>query len=250
MMRIHRSILGLLLPLAAQALMAGGPPYLTDDPVPVAHKALEGYIFSTMDRGPDGRLTLLPASEFNYGALPGLQLHLQAAFAWSTPGGAHTMSGWGDMEAGAKYRFIDEGEGHPQVSFYPQAELPTGNTDRGLGNGKAWYKLPLWAQKSWGPWTVCGGGGYAINHAPGARNYVFKGLQVERTFGEHLSIGAEVFAQAATEIQGRGSTIANVGGTWEWREGTSLLFSAGRSVGGERHTVAYLGIIRTWGAKS
>ena len=31
--------------------------------------------------------------------------------------------------------------------------------ERGLGNGRAWCKIPLWIQKSWGPWTTYGGGG-------------------------------------------------------------------------------------------
>ena len=41
-------------------------------------------------------------------------------------------------------------------------ELPTGSATKGLGVGKTWYKVPLWAQKSFGPWTTYGGGGETV----------------------------------------------------------------------------------------
>jgi hypothetical protein len=37
-------------------------------------------------------------------------------------------------------------------------EMPTGSYDRGLGVGKAYYKIPLWLQKNEGKWLFDGGG--------------------------------------------------------------------------------------------
>ena len=49
----------------------------------------------------------------------------------------------------------------PQVGIFPLLEVPTA-AQEGLGNGHATAFLPLWLQKSWGKWTVYGGGGYGI----------------------------------------------------------------------------------------
>ena len=39
--------------------------------------------------------------------------------------------------------------------------------------------LPLWLQKSWGPWTTYGGGGFGFNTARGGRNWAFLGWQAQ-----------------------------------------------------------------------
>ncbi len=146
-----------------------------------------------------------------------------------------------------KYRFLEESGDRPQVGVFPLLEVPTGDADRGLGNGRLWARLPVWVQKSWGPWTTYGGGGYAINSAPGARDYGFAGWLLQRDLSKWLTLGGEVFAQGADAVGGRGSTILDAGGILTLREGFSVLFSAGRTVGGERHRVAYLGLYWTWG---
>ena len=45
------------------------------------------------------------------------------------------------------------------IGTFTMFEIPTGSAARGLGVGKTWYKVPLWVQKSFGPWTTYGGGG-------------------------------------------------------------------------------------------
>lgn len=68
--------------------------------------------------------------------------------AYVTPGGAF---GVGDVEVGAKYRFVRETARRPQVGVFPMLELPTGDASRGLGNGQLCARLPVWLQKSAGP---------------------------------------------------------------------------------------------------
>ncbi|MGH8155734.1 MAG: hypothetical protein ACREP0_10970 [Rhodanobacteraceae bacterium] len=46
-----------------------------------------------------------------------------------------------------------------------------------------------------------------------------------------------------------GYTVLNAGGYLNFTPGFSLLFSAGRSIAGARHTVAYLGLYWTWGPR-
>jgi len=229
-----------------QCVLAG-PPFLTDDPEPVDYRHWETYIFSTYDRSFGATAIQGPAVELNVGAAPNLQLHLVATWAWDQLSGSSSQSGWGDVELGFKYRFLQESADGPQMGIFPMVELPTGNASRGLGNGQAWFKIPLWIQKSWGPWTTYGGGGWGINHAPGQRDYAFGGWLLQHDLSEKLTLGGELFAQGAAAQGERGFAVANVGGFVNLTPGFSLLFSAGGSVRGEPHTVAYLGLYWTWG---
>ena len=61
--------------LTASRLWAQGPPYQTDDPVPVDLHHYEFYIFGGVDGTPAEMDSVGPAFEFNWGALPRVQLH-------------------------------------------------------------------------------------------------------------------------------------------------------------------------------
>jgi hypothetical protein len=242
----------LILPwlLASFALgVRAGPPFLTDDPDPVDLNHWEFYIFGQGDRTPDANVILGPAFEFNYGVAPDTQIHLIAPIADVSSPNAGWTSGYGDTEVGIKYRFLRETDSRPEVALFPLAELATGNSARGLGNGRTWYELPLWAQKTLGSWTLDGGGGVALNSASGQRNYGYAGLLVQRDVGKLLTLGAELFQEGAATSAGHASTIANVGGYVKFTEKFNLLLSAGRSLSGERHTVWYLGLYWTGGPK-
>ena len=52
----------------------------------------------------------------------------------------------GDLEIGAKYRFLPAAEKDwwPHVAFYPFLDFPTGNAACGLGTGAAHALFPIW----------------------------------------------------------------------------------------------------------
>jgi hypothetical protein len=227
--------------------MRAGPPFLTDDPEPVDLNHWEFYVFGQGDQTSGYNAIAGPAIEMNYGILPNTQLHLIAPVANFSSGGSGWASGYGDTELGVKYRFLDETDSLPQIGIFPMAELATGNSSSGLGNGKTWYRLPLWIQKSRGPWTSYGGGGVVLNSALGQRNSGFAGWLIQRDLGKYLNLGTEVFWQGSDAVGGPGSAITNVGGSINFTERFNLLFSVGRSISGERHTVWYLGLYWTGG---
>jgi hypothetical protein len=228
---------GLNLILAAH--LFAGAPFLTDDPVPVDYQHWETYLFGTGDHTDDGFTIQGPAAEIDYGVLPDTQLHLAMSLTTVGGDGKATASGFGDIELGVKYRFVHETNWWPQIAIFPTVELPTGDAGRGLGNGRAWFKLPLWTQKSWGPWTTDVGGGAALNSAPGQRNYPYGGWLLQREIGEHLTLGGEIFAQGAAADGDQGTAALNFGVTYHVNEHFSLLFSAGHSIAGEEHTLWY-----------
>jgi len=247
----------LLRPIAVWSLVCclvapatAGPPFLTDDPEPVDYRHWEFYVFSTTDKGNTAEEVQAPAFELNYGFAPNFMAHLVVPFAASLESGAPDTYGVGDMELGIKWRFVQETAKTPMVGAFPLLEVPTGDADRGLGNGRAWAKFPIWLQKTWGKedhqWTTYGGGGYALNTAPGQRSYPFAGWLLQKDLSEKLTLGGELFAQGSTEDGGQSTLVANVGGYYNFTKDFCLLFSAGHSLAGEQHLVAYLGLYWTW----
>jgi hypothetical protein len=215
-----------------------GPPFITDDPEPVDLGHWEVYGFSTGTHVQGDSSGVLAGMEVNYGAAPNLQLHVIVPLAYDAPTLGSTQLGLGDVELGAKYRFITPGEKDwfPQVGVFPLMEVPTGNPDRGLGDGKTRFFLPVWLQKDFGGWTTYGGGGYWVNPGPGNKNYLFLGWLLQRQVTKQLAIGAEIFHDTAMTVGGRESAGFNVGGVYDFNEHYHLLFSAGRGLRDARDT--------------
>ncbi len=236
--------LGASLILAARTF--AGPPFLTDDPEPVDYQHWEAYLFTLGQFSRSSYDIEGPAVEMNYGVLPNTQLHLIVPMTSVGGGGVPAAIGLGDTELGIKYRFVQETNGWPQIGIFPFFELPTGDAGRGLGNGRTWFQLPLWLQKSYGPWTTYGGGGEVLNSAPGQRNHPYGGWLLQRDFGPHLTLGGELFAQDKDTDEDRGFAALNFGGSINYNEHLSLLFSAGHSFAGDEHTLWYFAFYSTW----
>ena len=188
--------LAVLLCMSTTAL--AGPPFQTDDPEPIDFRNYEFYTFANSDGTPVETDIFAPALEFNWGALPNVHLHVivPAAniFPANNPGLAPAGTGpsafgLGDIELGIKYRFVQETKHRPMIGTFVMFEVPTGSATRGLGVGKTWYKIPLWAQKSFGPWTTYGGGGVTVVKATGYRNFPFAGWLVQREIGKKWTPG-------------------------------------------------------------
>ncbi|HEX8963900.1 MAG TPA: hypothetical protein VF801_12935 [Rhodocyclaceae bacterium] len=251
-LRSLRFALAVGIPLLAAGAALAGPPFMTDDPEPLETGHSEGYVFSTYDKAPDGsKTTQFPAFEFNHSPADDVHLHMMVPFTSLSPtDGTDRQHGLGDVELGVKYRFVHETDSHPQVGIFPMLELPTGNNDKGLGNGRAWGTFPLWIQKSFGDWTTYGGGGRAFNSAPGMRNYNFGGWLLQRKVTDSLVLGGELFTQGPAAEDAQHATFFNLGGYYNEIKACgncSLLFRVGHTISGEKHTGAYLGLYWEWG---
>jgi len=259
--RSARALAALTL-IAAAAVVRAGPPYQTDDPEPVELGHYEFYVFSGFDGTALDKVPVGPAFEFNWGALPNTQLHAVLGFGGIEPandprylpaGAGPNAYGLLDTELGVKYRFISQTPSRPEVGIFPMIELPTGSASRGLGVGNTWYKLPLWIQKDWDPWTTYGGGGYQVFHQTGLKSFPYAGWLLQRDVGEKWTLGGEIYYHGAEGIaspQTHSATLFDFGGYYYVRKpGFQVLFTLGHSIAGQAETYAYLGLYWTWGRK-
>jgi hypothetical protein len=244
-------LIALLIGLAPAAF--AGPPFQTDDPEPIEYKHFEFYTFGNSDSAHGETDTFGPALEFNWGALPNVHLHVIVPAATIFPASGPRPFGFGDIELGVKLRFIQETKHRPMVGTFTMFEVPSGNAAKGLGVGKTWYKVPLWAQKSFGPWTTYGGGGATVVDAPGYRNYPFAGWLVQRDLPKKFTLATEVFyhgAEGPATPFNRNTTMVDVGGYYKFKDpGFQLLFCYGHSVAGQAENYGYLGLYWTWPEK-
>jgi hypothetical protein len=237
-----------------------GPPFQTDDPEPIEFRNYEFYTFAAWDGTAVESDTVGPAVEFNWGALPNVHLHIiipaAAILPANNPGLAPAGTGprafgLGDIELGIKYRFVQESKHRPMIGTFVMFEIPSGSAARGLGVGRAWYKVPLWAQKSFGPRTTYGGCGVTLVSAPGYRNLPFAGWLVQRDLGKKVTLGTEIYYHGPAGLataQTRPATLVDIGGSYKFRDpGFQLLYCYGHTAIGQKENYAYLGLYWTWG---
>ncbi len=243
-------IVFLFLTFFAESAAWAGPPFVTDDPEPVEHRHSEFYIASQYANNKNGEEGTLPHFEFNYGPLPDFQLHLLIPFAFAHPTGGPTAYGPGDAEVGLKYRFIHETDRAPQIGMFPIVHVPTGDSDRDLGSGHVQLFLPVWLQKSRGPWTTYGGGGYWTNPGRGNKNFWQLGWLVQRDIAQFITLGAELFYFGKDTADGRDRTGCNIGGILNLSEEDHVLFSAGSDLAGDNRFSVYLAYQWTFGPRT
>lgn len=235
--------------LFVPARVLAGPPYVTDDPEPVEYRHWELYLASQTFHDREGWSGTAPHFEVNYGVVPNVQLHLIAPLAYFVATGGSTHYGLGDTELGIKFRFVQEGKWVPQVGTFPFLEVPTGKSRLGLGNGSAQVFLPIWLQKSFGPWTTYGGGGFWIDAGESDRHWWYFGWQVQREIVEGLAVGAEVFDSTPKEKGDQHDVRFNVGAVIDLTDTHHVLISAGRGIIGPNHFQGYVAYQATLGPR-
>lgn len=214
---------GAVVPTSALA----GPPYMTDDAEPPepGHFEIYGPIFEIEGRGSEYGGGV--GAEINFGAAPDLQLTLEVPLAYQHDA-TGTRWGRGDMVVAAKYRFYHNEESGLSLAVFPELGLPT--SSNGLGSNKVGALLPVWFQKDSGPWTIFGGGGYAINPGAGNRDYWTGGLAATRALSDDLTIGVEASRQGPDAIDARASTSLGVGVVKDLAGPFRLLASVGPTI--------------------
>lgn len=208
----------------APRVAAAGPPFLTDDPEPTDVGHWEIYAPAFQADGAGAAIDGSAFAEINYGPVRDVQLTLDLPVAFSRDASGSQV-GAGDVAVSVKYRFYHDERSGVSVAVFPGITLPTAAD--ALGAGRVTAFLPVWAQRDAGPWSVFGGGGYAINPGRGNRDYWKGGIAVTRAFSKRLLIGVEADRQGADTDVGRASTDLGAGAILQLRPPFRLLASGG-----------------------
>lgn len=223
-----------------------GPPYDTDDPTPVDFRSWEFYVSSHSNYKRTLAQATLPHFEVNYGVIKNVQLHLVIPMAYNAVPGEKHNYGIGDIEVGVKYRFIQETKYIPQIGIFPLCEIPTGNSTKNLGNGKAQFFIPVWLQKSFGDkWQTYGGYGYWINPGEGNRNWSYLGWQVQHQLAQNVSIGVEIYHVSPDTKESERDSRFNIGSVIDLNSHNHILISVGRSFTNNTLLQCYVGYLFT-----
>jgi hypothetical protein len=216
-----------------------GPPFRTDDPGPVDYCCWEFYGAAQIIHNNEGFSGVAPYGEVNYGIVPGIHVHLNVPVQFYRPIGGDDEYGPGDVEFGFKCRLVSETTACPLIGIYPVVEIPTGNAARHLGEGEAQFFLPLWLQKSLGPWTTYCGGGYLVNNKFTSENSWFIGWAAQRDLSEIMTFGAEIFSLLYPSESAENELACNIGTIVNFSEKHHFLFSMGRDIIGANDLLLY-----------
>jgi hypothetical protein len=220
--KLVRFLVGLSLAIATPAF--AGPPFLTDDPEPTETGHWEIYAPLLEGEGKGANFEGSTGLELNYGAARDVQITvgLPAGFTHSK---AETKWGAGDIALSVKYRFYHNEDLGLSIAAFPGITLPTAS--KGMGADVVTGLLPIWFQKNSGPWSVFGGGGYAINPGDDNRDYLTGAVAVSRQFTPNLAIGIEAERNGATTKDGHATTSLGLGTIYQLAAPYRLLASAG-----------------------
>ncbi|MBV9278312.1 MAG: hypothetical protein JOZ97_08760, partial [Candidatus Eremiobacteraeota bacterium] len=168
-----------------------GPPFETDDPVPVACHHIE--IDAAEARQDSDAASATPTLEIDYGPTQDVELSIAGQS--------------GEVQLGAALRFVTETPARPQIAFLPSITFKSDGTSETF--------LPVWLQKSWGPWTAFGGGGIS-------QNMTFSGVALQHDLSGGSTLGLEFFHAGARSSSGETRTNFNVGYTGQFGENHAL----------------------------
>lgn len=245
---ISIAFLGVILLGVTIDCVYAAPPFLTDDPIPTDLHHSELYLFAAGENAKEGTELNAPGIEWDYGIAPRLQFAITLALTGVRPNDEDdpVANGISDMFVGLKYMFVKENDYRPAIAIYPTVVFPTGDDDKGLGNGRGWYYFPIWLEKKWGSWTSYGGAGYAVNSASEMKNFWFGGVLIQYEFNDKWTLGAEIFSEGAQSTTEKSFTVINAGGYYNIIKDVDILFSIGNHLFGDRIFIGYIGIGFEW----
>jgi hypothetical protein len=235
-MSLHRlTLLAVAFGCAGAAAWAG-PPFVTDDPEPTDFGHYEIYAFAQGSGARDG-VGSSYGIDFNYGALPDLQLTAVLPVEVEAPAAGPRVAGLGNVELAAKYKFLHQEDTGWDVAVFPRVFLPSASAE--VGEKHFSLLLPVWVGRSWGDWTTFGGGGCVINRSGGSQDYCLTGWALTRRVLPGLQLGAEIVHQGADSKGGRASSGAGAGLIYDLNDNIHLLAYAGPGLQNAAETARY-----------
>ncbi len=141
-----RHALAILLLLASTCARAqGGPPLITDDPGTPGDGHWEVNLAALGSRSDQRWDVDAFDADINYGLGEHIQLKLDIPWSYTQETGQAWKSGLGTVNAGVKWRFIDQEDSGFSMSTYPQylSAWSSASKHRGIASADAQFYMPL-----------------------------------------------------------------------------------------------------------
>jgi len=225
----------LLALLSIPATAIAGPPFITDDPVPVDLHHFETFYYTAGSSGRDG-LGGASGIDFNYGAARDLHINIAVPFEYDHPRDGPAAHGIGNVELAAKYRFLHQDGSGWDAAVYPRLILQSAS--REVGDNRAAVFLPVWIGRAGDGWSTYGGGGCVYRQGGGA-TFCQGGWVVTRDVTDRLHLGAEIVHQTPEAKDGRAATALGAGLTCDLNDHYHLLAYAGPHLQNISRTARY-----------
>lgn len=183
-----------------------------------------------------------------YGLTETIDLAVGAPWLRLSATGEKTQQGLGDLTLLAKWRLLDDSKGF-SLGLRPEITLPTGDEDKGLGNGRATGALTLMAQLERGPWTWLVNAGVAYNDNKAGDRKRLWAASTALLFAAHeqWTLVADVGAARAAEHGAENEKFGLLGVIHHVGEDLDLDFGWRRSLGSApRPNTLGLGLTLRW----
>ncbi|MBS1708712.1 MAG: hypothetical protein JSS65_08335 [Armatimonadetes bacterium] len=228
---------------AACTWAQGGPPLITDDPIPVEKGKWEiniAWLNRTVRLRQENQLPLL---DINYGFSDRAHVKFEVPWMLAAEGGM-VERGDGGGATGVKWRFVEGKGARPSVGVYPAVDfsLSRRSVDLGLAEGGTAFEAPLLVEWDFPRFSLNATAGptFQAGRGPGWMAGLAAGRGHRGT--QYL---AEVFGEGVFE-SGESNWLAQVGLRRELSERATLLLAFGRTLwehDSERQSwTSYLGI--------
>ena len=220
------ALCGCMLLVSAPAF--AGPPYVNDDAEPTAKGTWEINIYSSGTVADGGSFEQAGVNA-SYGWSDDLEFNGTVLSGFSQAPGRADVAGFGDIQLGAKYKFLKQADWFVDVAVVPGITLPT-HTDPSLGRPGLVPSLNLQVERDWGDWSVFGGGGCVFPHDNLSQDFCLFGGAVTWQVTRTLQIGGEIYHATPGAKFGMHTTGIGFGATYDFSDRYHLLFSAGPGI--------------------
>ncbi len=123
-----------------------GRPLITEDAGTVEKGFFEVELVYSRDHNLDRNY--IPSAQLAYGFTERAELAMASAYIFKDIHEGGREDGLGDVTAYLKHRVWGEGNYYPAFTLKPEVKIPTATAEKGLGSGKADYRLTAIFSKS------------------------------------------------------------------------------------------------------
>lgn len=221
-----------------------GPPLETDDPDTPGPNHWEINLASPFATRGETWL-FQPLLDINYGVGERLQLKLKPRAVVLDDPGNGARGGAGNIQAGIKWRFLDQNRHGVSLSVYPQADFnpPGDSVERGLVSEGHQFFLPFQVQRAFGRTKVYAEAGYNWREKQ-TDEWAF-GLAAEHALHRRFRLVGELRDLVQQDFHDH-ELLFNAGFKWQLHERWTVLASAGRALheprGEKAAILSYLGL--------